>query len=67
MKEILKEFAKHYLGIAAAVLIALLIGIFFEKPVLRITSLIFGTLVYLVLLGIAILLFKWSQEFKKEE
>jgi xanthine/uracil permease len=67
MKDILKEFAKHYLGIAAAVLIALLIGIFFEKPALSITSLIFGTLVYLVLLGIAILLFKWSKESKKEE
>ncbi len=67
MKDILKEFAKHYLGIAAAVLIALLISIFFEKPILGIESIIFGTLLYILFLVIAILFFKWSREFKKEE
>jgi hypothetical protein len=29
MKEILKEFAKHYLGIAAAIFIAVGIGVLF--------------------------------------
>ncbi|MCI0693803.1 hypothetical protein L0337_17575 [candidate division KSB1 bacterium] len=67
MKETLKEFAKHYLAIAAAILIALLAGIFFKEPVLSVKSIIFGLLAYVVLLVISILLFRWSSEIKKEE
>jgi protein-S-isoprenylcysteine O-methyltransferase Ste14 len=67
MKEILKELAKHYLGIAAAILIAMLLGIFFTETSVSFTNLIFGTLVYIILLVIAILLLRWSKEIKKEE
>jgi high-affinity Fe2+/Pb2+ permease len=67
MKEILKEFAKHYLGIAAALLIALLVGIFFKEPIVSIEGIIFSFLAYILLLVIAILLFKWSSELRREE
>jgi hypothetical protein len=67
MKETLKEFAKHYLGIAAAIMIAMLVGIFFTEPRLNIERVLFGFLVYILFLAIAIIFFRWSQELKKDE
>ncbi|MDZ7290542.1 MAG: hypothetical protein ONB44_02845 [candidate division KSB1 bacterium] len=67
MKDILKEFAKHYLGIGAAILIALLIGIFFKEPRLGTGSVIAGALTYALFLAIAVLFFQKSRKFNKEE
>jgi hypothetical protein len=67
MKETLKEFAKHYLGIAAAIMIAMLVGIFFTEPRLSIERVIFGFSVYILFLAIALIFFRWSRELKKDE
>jgi len=62
MKEILKEFAKHYLGIAAATLIAVVVSVLLKEPKLGISGIILGFLVYIFLLAVAYLLFRWSQK-----
>jgi hypothetical protein len=67
MKVILKEFAKHYLGIAAAILIAVLIGIFIKEPRLSFGNIVLGILSYIMFLAIAILFFWLSRRVKKEE
>ena len=67
MKETLKEFAKHYLGIAAAIFIAVGIGILFKEPKLGGLDITVGFLAYIILLVVAYLLFRWSQKFKEDE
>jgi high-affinity Fe2+/Pb2+ permease len=60
-----KELSKHYLGIVAALLIALLIGIFFKEIRLHAFKIIIGVTSYFVLLGISLWLHALSKN--KEE
>lgn len=67
MVEFFKELSKHYLGVAAAVLIAILIGIIIKEPKVTILRIILAVLVYLMLLAISILMFKFSKRIKEKE
>jgi len=67
MDEYFKELSKHYLGIAAAVLIAMLIGILIKKPDVTVLSIILGVTVYLMFLTISLIIFRLSRKIKEKE
>lgn len=66
MDEYFKELAKHYLGIAAAILVALLIGIIVKELKVSFISIILGASVYFVFLAISFLMFRYSRKIKEK-
>ena len=67
MQEFFKELSKHYLGIAAAILIAILISLIFKEPGITLIRILMGTLLYFSLLLFSILLFKRSIKLKQSK
>lgn len=63
MKEFYKELSKHYLGIAAALLITLLVGVFFTDVKFNFMKVIIGIISYVALLGISRWLFIRSNKY----
>lgn len=63
MEEYFKELSKHYLGIAAAVLIALIVGFVLKNVNFNLFRIIFGIITYIGLLGLSFLLFKQRKKF----
>ena len=61
MDEYFKELSKHYLGVAAAVLIAMAISVLIREPKVNILSIVLGVLVYFMFLAISILIFKYGR------
>jgi len=66
MEEYFKELAKHYLGIAAAILVALLIGIIVKEFKIGFLSIILGAFVYFMFLAISFLMFLYSRKIKEK-
>ena len=67
MDEYFKELSKHYLGVAAAVLIAMAISVLIREPKVNILSIVLGVLVYFMFLAISILIFKYGRRIKDKE
>ena len=65
MEDFVKELSKHYLGIAAAILIALLIALIVKEPGVTLLRIIIGAILYFLLLLFAMILYKFSIKFKK--
>ncbi len=66
MEKFFEELYKHFLAVAAAIIIAVLVGIFIQEPRPSIWSIAIGLLVYFVFLGIAFFLFRVSEKFTKK-
>ncbi len=66
MEDFFKELSKHYLSIAAAILIALVVALFIKEPRITPSGVIFGVLVYFLFLLFATLLYKLSIKLKKK-
>lgn len=66
MEEFFKELSKHYLGIAAAILIAVLIAIFLTEPKISLFKILVGIVVYFLFILISYLLFRYSKKLKKK-
>lgn len=61
MKEFCKELSKHYLGIAAAILIALLIAVFLKEIKFNYLKIFIGIISYAALLGISLWVYALSK------
>ena len=64
MEKFFKELSKHYLSVAAAVLIAILIGIIIKEPRINLISILLGAFVYLLFLALSALIYKFSEKIK---
>lgn|GEM_PF-2877452 len=67
MEKFFEELYKHFFAVAAAILIAVLVGIFIQEPRPSIWSVVLGLVVYFVFLGIAFLMFRISEKFAKKQ
>jgi len=67
MDEFFKELSKHYLGIAAAIFIAVVIALIIKEPKITLIRAILGAFFYFSLLLFSILLYKRGIKSKKGE
>jgi len=66
MEEFFKELSKHYLGISAAVLIAILVGFIIKEPKIDLSRIIVGAAVYFMFIAVSVLMFKFSGKIKEK-
>jgi len=65
MEGFFKELSKHYLNIAAAILIALLIALVVKEPGINLLRITIGAILYFLLILFPILLYRLSIKIKK--
>ena len=65
MQDFLKELSKHYLGIAAAIIIAILISLIFKEPGITLVRIIIGAILYFLILLFSAILYILSIKFKE--
>ncbi|MCI0494805.1 hypothetical protein L0Z72_07335 [candidate division KSB1 bacterium] len=67
MESFFKELAKHYLNIAAAILISLLIALVIKEPGINFIRITIGAILYFLLILFSILLYRLSTTLKKKD
>jgi len=67
LEKFFEELYKHFLAVAAAILIAVLVGIFIQDPRPSIWNVVLGLVVYFAFLGIAFFVFRISEKFAKKQ
>jgi Ca2+/Na+ antiporter len=67
MKEFYKELSKHYLGIAAAILIALIAGYFLKDLKFNLLQMVVGILIYFTFIVLSFLFFKHSKNYGEKK
>ena len=60
MEDFFKELSKHYLSIAAAILIAVLIALIIKEPGITLLRIIIGAVLYVLLLIFSFFLYQHS-------
>jgi cobalamin synthase len=65
MEGFFKELSKHYLNIAAAILIVLLIALVVKEPGINLLRITIGAILYFLLILFSILLYRLSTKIKK--